>query len=111
MPVNNSISPPFIDKEGHTFKLRVLNSSTQLIHQKNQRFKWKTKFRKTNKNVQSATKIIIPPETSVVVLVLANFSNSSNCLYVEKVFSSNRNPDDVYTPPNSLILKKILSYM
>ena len=28
MPVNNLVSPLFIDKEGHTFKLRVLNSST-----------------------------------------------------------------------------------
>jgi hypothetical protein len=28
MPVNNSVSPPCIDEEGHTFKLRVLNFST-----------------------------------------------------------------------------------
>jgi len=28
MPVNNSVSPPFINEEGHVFKLRVLNSST-----------------------------------------------------------------------------------
>ena len=32
MPVNNLVSPPFIDEEGHTFKLRILNSSTQSIH-------------------------------------------------------------------------------
>ena len=28
-----------------------------------------------------------------------------NCLYVEKVFSTNRNTNDVYAPPDSLILK------
>src|ERR1700683_4270317 len=32
MLVNNSVSPPFIDEEGHAFKLRVLNSSTRYIH-------------------------------------------------------------------------------
>src|ERR1700685_1956 len=106
MPVNNSVSPPFIDEEGHTFKLHVLNSSTQSIHRKNQRFKWKTKFRKTDRNVQSSVKIVIPPETSVTVPVLANFPSGWNCLYVEKVFSTNRNPDNVYAPPDSLILNK-----
>src|ERR1700683_5835403 len=106
MPVNNSVSPPFIDEEGHTFKLRVLSSSTRSMHRKNQRFKWKTKLRKTDRNVRSSIKIIIPPETSVAVPVLANFPSGLNYLYVEKVFSTNRNPDDVYAPPDSLILKK-----
>src|SRR6202046_3338711 len=106
MRLNNSVSLPFIDEEGHTFKLRVLNSSTQSIHQKNQRFKRKTKFRKTDRNVRSSVKIVITPETSVAVPVLANFPSGLNCLYVEKVFSTNRNPDDVYAPPDSLILKE-----
>ena len=39
MLVNNSVSPPFIDEEGHAFKLCVLTSSTQSIHWKNQKFK------------------------------------------------------------------------
>src|ERR1700691_48564 len=106
MPVNNSVSPPFIDEEGHAFKLRILSSSTRSIHRKNQRFKWKTKLRKTDRNVRSSVKIIIPPETSVAVPVLTNFPSGLNCLYVEKVFSTNRNPDNVYAPPDSLILKK-----
>ena len=86
MLVNNSVSPPFIDKDGHTFKLCVLNSSAKSTHQKNQRFKHKTKFRKDNKNVWSATKIVIPPETSISVPILANFPSGLNCLYVEKVY-------------------------
>ena len=106
MPVNNSVSPPFLDKDGHAFKLHVLNSSAKSTHQKNQRFKRKTKFREHDRNIRSAVKIVIPPETSVAVPVLANFPSGSNCLYVEKVFSTNRNADDVYTPPDSLILKR-----
>ena len=55
--------------------------------------------------MQSAVKIVIPPETSVVVPILANFPSSLNCLYVEKVFSTNRDADNVYAPLDSLILK------
>ena len=41
MPVNNSVSPPFLDEDGHAFKLHVLNSSAKSTHQRNQRFKHK----------------------------------------------------------------------
>ena len=41
-----------------------------------------------------------------MVPVLANFPPGLNCLYVEKVFSTNRNADDVYALPDSLILKR-----
>ena len=105
MPVNNSVSPPFLDEDGHTFKLHILNSSDKSTHPKNQRFKRKSKFREHDRNVRSTIKIVIPPETSVAVHILANFPSGSNCLYVEKVFSTNRNTDDVYTLPDSLILK------
>ena len=108
MPVNNSVSPPFLDEDGHAFKLHVLNSSVKSTHWKNQRFKHKTKFREHNRNIWSTVKIVIPPETSVVVPVLANFPSGLNCLYAEKVFSTNQNADDVYLPPSSLILKKNL---
>jgi len=52
-----------------------------------------------------AAKIVIPPKTSVTIPVLANFSTGSDQLHVEKVFSSNRNPDDFYALPDSLITK------
>ena len=106
MPVNNSVSPPFLDKDGHAFKLRVLNSSAKSTHQRNQRFKCKIKFVENYKNIWSGIKIIIPHETSIAVPILANFPSSSKCLYVEKVFSTNQNADDVYAPLNSLLLKK-----
>ena len=49
--------------------------------------------------------VVIPPETSVAIPVLANFPKGSNCLYIEKIFMTNRNHDDVYAPPDSLILR------
>lgn len=49
--------------------------------------------------------MVIPPETSVAVPVLARFPKDSNSLYVEKAFSTNRNSDDIYAPPDSLISK------
>jgi hypothetical protein len=106
MPVNNSVLPPFLDEDGNAFKLHVLNSSVKSTHRKNQRFKCKTKFREHDRNVQSAIKIIIPPKTSVAVPFLANLPSGLNCLYVEKVFSTTQTADDVYAPPDFLILKK-----
>ena len=106
MPVNNSVSLPFLDGDRHAFKLRVLNSSAKSTHRKNQRFKRKTKRREHDRNIRSAVKIVILPETSVAVPVLANFPSGLNCLYVAKVFSTNRNADDVYALPDSLILKR-----
>jgi hypothetical protein len=106
MEVENSISPPFIGKDGHAFKVQILKAtsvkSKQSDHQKNQKFKHRTKFQNSDRNVQSATKIVIPPETSVTVPVLANFPAGSNHLYVEKVFSWNRNPDNLYAPPGDV---------
>ena len=60
MPVNNSVSPLFLDKDGPAFKLHVLNSSAKSTHWKNQRFKRKTKFREHDRNIRSAIKIVIP---------------------------------------------------
>ena len=54
--VETSISLPFLDDEGHTFKIRYLRTSPGLsskkgTHQKNQKFKHKTKFRSTDRNI------------------------------------------------------------
>ena len=106
MPVNNSVSLPFLDEDGQTFKLQVLNSPAKSTHWRNQRFKCKTKFREHDRNVRSAIKIVIPPETSVTVPVLANFPSGLDCIYVEKVFSTNWKADNVYALPDSLILKE-----
>ena len=54
------------------------------------------------------SKIVIPPETCVTVPVIANFPEKSDSLFVEKVFSSNRNLEDVYAALDSLIDKENL---
>jgi len=39
-------------------------------------------------------------------LVLANFPNKSESLYVEKIFNSNRNLEDIYAALDSLIKRE-----
>ena len=56
--------------------------------------------------MRSKSKIVIPPETCVTILVIANFPEKSNFLFVEKILSSNRNLEDVYATPDSLIDKE-----
>ena len=51
-------------------------------------------------------RIVIPLETSVTVLVVANFPDKLDSLYVENVFSSNQNLEDISTAPDSLIMKE-----
>jgi len=49
--------------------------------------------------------LLFLPKPQSLVPVLANFPAGLDHLYVEKVFSSNRNLDDFYTPPDSLITR------
>jgi hypothetical protein len=42
----------------------------------------------------------------VTVPVLANFKEVATSLYVENVFNSNRNLEDIYAVPDSLITKE-----
>ena len=42
----------------------------------------------------------------MTVPVLANFKEAATCLYVKKVFNSNRNLEDIYAVPDSLITKE-----
>jgi hypothetical protein len=109
MKVESSTSSPFTDEDGHAFKIKVLNASrgmnSKAVHRKNQAFRKKTRFRTSDRNIRSAIKILVPPQTSVAVPVLANFPTETNVLYVEKVFTTNTNPEDVYAPPDSIITK------
>jgi hypothetical protein len=50
-------------------------------------------------------KVVIPPETCIKIPVLANFPDKSTSFYVEKIFNSNQNMEDVYAAPDSLIAK------
>ena len=42
----------------------------------------------------------------MTVPVLANFKEAATCLYIEKVFNSNRNLEDINAVPDSLITKE-----
>jgi hypothetical protein len=111
LDIINSVSPEFISEDGHAFRVRRIHStakgfSKRIDHRRSQRIRRKTKFRATDQNVRSKSKIVIPPETCVTVPVIANFPEKSDSLFVEKVFSSNRNLEDVYAAPDSLIDKE-----
>ena len=51
-------------------------------------------------------RIVNLPESSVTILVVANFPDKLDSLYVEKVFFSNRNLENIYSAPDSLIMKE-----
>src|ERR1700723_1937459 len=68
MHVENSVSPPFTDEEGHAFRIKAFKNTEKEIkrnlHRKNQRVKRTMKFRILDKNILAAADFIIPPETS-----------------------------------------------
>lgn len=108
LPVESSTSPPFTDDQGHAFKVNIIKpgrDEERPAHRKRQKFKRKQRFRASDSKVRSTAKMVIPPETCIAVPVAANFPKGSNSLYVEKTFSTNRNTEDIYAPPDSLISK------
>src|ERR1700683_2956873 len=111
MDIASLVSLELLDENGHTFKVQRINSGSKglikrIDHRRNQRIRRKSKYRASNQNVRSRIKVVIPPEACVTVPVLANFPDKSTSLYIEKVFSSNKNLEDVYAAPDSLICKK-----
>src|ERR1700683_1540369 len=111
MDIANSVSPELLDEDGHAFKVRRINSGSKglikkIDHQRNQRIRRKSKYQASDQNIWSKIKVIIPPETCVTVPVLANFPDKSTSLYVEKIFNSNRNLEDVYSALDLLICKE-----
>ena len=110
LDIANSVTLEFIDEDGHAFKVQRISSMgkgflKKIDHWQNQQIKQNSKFQASDQNVQSKVKIVIPSETCVTVLVLVNFPEKSTSLYVEKVFNSNQNMEDVYTAPDLLTSK------
>jgi hypothetical protein len=110
LDISNSISPKLVNKDGHTFIVRRISSTSKgflwkVNHQRNQWIRHKTKFWKSDQNIRSKVKIVIPPETCVTIPVLANFPETSETLYIKKILNSNWNLEDVYAAPDSLINK------
>ncbi len=72
-------------------------------HHKRQREKRKARQDGQDPAVRSVVSIIIPPQTCRKVSVRANFAQGQEHLYIEKEISFNKNPEDAYGCPDSLI--------
>lgn len=108
--VQNSVTSPFMDEDGHAWKVRVRKEAANKFekasrHRRNQKERRLAKLRAVSTSVRASGNITIPAQTTKWVLVKANFSSTENTLYMEKQLTTNRNEDDVYGSPDVLIDK------
>ena len=106
--VANSISSPFIDEDGHAFRLRVNSTTSQNSTFINRQKSRRTRRRHaTNKDIVVATeRTIIPPTSSKRIQIQANFRKDVSSLFIEKHFHSNGHPDEIYGIPDTLVDKE-----
>lgn len=110
-PVQNSITKPFTDEEGHTFKIRVRPDvqgrfARQQLHKSNKIKRKRIQLRSTDKYVRSTYQVVVPAETSKWVPVTANFPAGANAIFAEKLMTTNREIEDVYGPADSIVSKE-----
>lgn len=74
-------------------------------HRKRKQNRKHKNVRASDTHVRAAQAISIPPESSVRVPVITNFPDNVSSLYVEQLIQFNRNPEDCYGSPDSLISK------
>ncbi len=102
----NSIGPTQIKEGGHCFSVSKKkpqdNSEPDHAAQKKTKKK-RAKERKQALAVRSVKLVTILPQQCVKVPVSANFPTNGTALFVERLFNINKNPDDVYGAPDSLI--------
>ena len=106
--VHNSLTTPFLDEDGHTFKVRVRPDITNRIlkskaHRKSQVRKKRIKRQRSELQVRSRYQVNIPPESSKLVEVCVDFDNPTSTLFIERLFISNGNPEELYGTTNTLI--------
>lgn len=111
MKVHNSVTAPFLDEDGHTFKVRVRTeiaskSLKAKVHRKSQKLKRRATHRTKDEYVRASSQILINAESTKLVPVLANFGTNCNCLFVERKLATNGGPEDVYGCADSLITKE-----
>jgi hypothetical protein len=108
LQVKNSTSPSLINEHGHAFQLRVHpditpRSSRAKAHRKAQLQKKRRKFQNNDRSIRSTHQVVIPPESSKPIEVFVNFPFQTKTIFAEKILTTNRNPEDVYGSPDTLI--------
>ena len=106
--VHNSLSTPFVDEDGHAFKVRVRSDVTSRVlkskaHRKSQVQKKRFKHRQVERQVRSKHQVSIPPESSKLVHVNVDFDNPAPSLFIERSFMSNGNAEELYGITDTLI--------
>lgn len=99
---------PFIDDEGHAFKVSNHPRSKQDPSLKFRRVRAKRARRRLlahqhTGDVLAAQRVIIPPISSCKVPVRVFSPNEIKALYIERQFHSNGNADKIYGSPDTLL--------
>ena len=109
--VHNSITSTFLDEDGHAFKVRARPNLTSKVikaknHRKAQKMKCRLSQRSKDSFVRAAGPIQIPPESTKLVRIQANFAENSNSLFVEKMLATSNGPEDLYGCADTLVSKE-----
>lgn len=96
LKVQNSVGPSITESNGMAFMIESTGTATE---SKN------ITLKEGDNSVHALQGILIPPQISVMVPVAVNFPKDHDTIFVEKMFISNRNEEDLYAVPDSLISK------
>ncbi|KAJ3717173.1 hypothetical protein C8R42DRAFT_744318 [Lentinula raphanica] len=75
-------------------------------HRKNQKARRLARIRASDISVRATKQVVVSPGTTKWVSVSANFPSGCEELYVEKLLTTNRNDEDIYGSPDTLISKQ-----
>lgn len=111
IPVQNSVTRPYTDENGHGFKIRVRSEvqgrfARQRLHKSNKSKRRQNRIHTSDKMVRSTYQVVIPAETSKWIPVTANVPAKAEAIFAEKVMTTNREIEDVYGPADSIISKR-----
>ena len=99
--IENSVSAPFKDENGHTFKVRVLPNLASLTskfkaHRRLKKSRVRQRAHIADSNVRALYPVTIPPESASFIPVSIYFPGTSDEVFIEKILHSNRGPEDFY---------------
>ena len=110
--VHNTVTSPFLDEDGHAFKILVRPGITSKVlkakaHRKSQKLKRRFNYRSRETHVRTTCSVQIAPESTRLVKVQANFATDSDTMFIEKNLATNGGPEDVYGCADTLIDRKL----